>query len=413
MTNTSSTYDVFLSHNAADKARVRRLAERLRDAGLSVWFDEWVVTPGDDIYLAIDRGLEAARVQILCLSPAALGSDWVALERNTVLFRDPANKHRRFVPLLLADCKLPDTLRRYKYVDFRGESDEAFAELLATCTSTGWKKIGVAGFEHSESPDRVGLRRTQLPSKRKTIGITVLLVIVVGTGIVFLSRHLEELADQIGQGTVTSTLRKTISPINETVLPSETNNIGDSGESNETESEAKEVTELPERVLNVILAPSSMRFQSLGDRDWGFYDTYFLKASDGYSVKIDWAAFTSGYLIEYDETKVWLLYNSHQGAIVNDFIARHYSQFKAEMIDLFRESLDEPNAELIFNSARGFSLSYKDLMFFIRKNEDGFVSSFKVIKQNVVLFSVESAKLKLTGDIDLEFSKLYKDLEKR
>nr|VFK17806.1 MAG: PEGA domain-containing protein [Candidatus Kentron sp. LPFa] len=134
MTDTGSTYDVFLSHNAADKPRVRRLAKRLRDAGLSVWFDEWVIGPGDDIYLAIERGLEAARVQILCLSPAALGSDWVALERNTVLFRDPANKHRRFVPLLLADCKLPDTLRRYKYVDFREESDAAFAELLAACS---------------------------------------------------------------------------------------------------------------------------------------------------------------------------------------------------------------------------------------------------------------------------------------
>ena len=32
-------YDVFLSHNQADKPRVRRLAERLRAANLRVWFD--------------------------------------------------------------------------------------------------------------------------------------------------------------------------------------------------------------------------------------------------------------------------------------------------------------------------------------------------------------------------------------
>ena len=56
------TYDVFLSHNAKDKPRVRGLAEELRAAGLRVWFDEWVIKPGDDIYLAIERGLEAARV---------------------------------------------------------------------------------------------------------------------------------------------------------------------------------------------------------------------------------------------------------------------------------------------------------------------------------------------------------------
>jgi hypothetical protein len=119
------TYDVFLSHNSQDKPRVRRLAEELRAAGLRVWFDEWVLKPGDDIYLVIERGLEAARTQVLCLSPTALGSDWVTLERGTVLFRDPTNAGRRFIPLLLADCELPDALRRHKYVDYRRESKAA------------------------------------------------------------------------------------------------------------------------------------------------------------------------------------------------------------------------------------------------------------------------------------------------
>jgi WD40 repeat protein/GTPase SAR1 family protein/DNA-directed RNA polymerase subunit RPC12/RpoP len=127
------TYDVFLSHNSKDKPRVRGLAEELRAAGLRVWFDEWVIKPGDDIYLAIEHGLEAARAQVLCLSPAALGSEWVALERSTVLFRDPTNAGRRFVPLLLADCELPDALRRYKYVNYRRKTKAAFEELLAAC----------------------------------------------------------------------------------------------------------------------------------------------------------------------------------------------------------------------------------------------------------------------------------------
>src|SRR6266481_5742395 len=128
---TDFQFDVFLSHNKRDKARVRRLAERLRAAGVRVWFDDWVVKPGDDIYLAVERGLEAARTLVLCLSPAALGSDWVGLERSTVLFRDPSNAGRRFIPVLLAECKLPDTLRRYKYVDLRRESGSAFDELLS------------------------------------------------------------------------------------------------------------------------------------------------------------------------------------------------------------------------------------------------------------------------------------------
>jgi len=129
------TYDVFLNYNWQDKPRVRELAEGLRAAGLRVWFDEWVIRPGDDIYLSIKRGLEAARAQVLCLSPAALGTGWVTLERGTVLFRDPSNAGRRFIPLLLADCELPDALRRYKYVDYRQETKTAFDELLAACRS--------------------------------------------------------------------------------------------------------------------------------------------------------------------------------------------------------------------------------------------------------------------------------------
>ena len=94
--------------------------------------DEWVIQPGDIISLKVDEGLEQSRVLLLCLSPAALASDWVALERSTAIHRDPANAGRRFIPLLLADCELPDTLRRHKYVDFREEAEAAFAEACET-----------------------------------------------------------------------------------------------------------------------------------------------------------------------------------------------------------------------------------------------------------------------------------------
>ena len=43
------SYDVFLSHNAKDKPRVRRLAELLRQVRLRVWFDEWIIKPSEII----------------------------------------------------------------------------------------------------------------------------------------------------------------------------------------------------------------------------------------------------------------------------------------------------------------------------------------------------------------------------
>ena len=116
-------FDVFLSHNKADKPRVRKLAERLKSAGVRVWLDEWIIRPGDIISLKVDEGLERSRVLLPCLSPAALASDWVALERSTDIHRDPANTGRRFIPLLLGDFELPETLRRYKNVSFLAKSE--------------------------------------------------------------------------------------------------------------------------------------------------------------------------------------------------------------------------------------------------------------------------------------------------
>jgi hypothetical protein len=54
-------YDVFLSYHSGDRPRVQRLAERLRKAGARAWFDRWSIALGDDIYLAIERGLQRAR----------------------------------------------------------------------------------------------------------------------------------------------------------------------------------------------------------------------------------------------------------------------------------------------------------------------------------------------------------------
>lgn len=59
----------------------------MTSSGCEAWrnacgFDEWAIKPGDDIYLAVENGLEAARVLVLCLSEHALGSEWVKMERS-------------------------------------------------------------------------------------------------------------------------------------------------------------------------------------------------------------------------------------------------------------------------------------------------------------------------------------------
>ena len=102
-----------------DKPRVRRLVERLKaagaqmEAGLRLWLDEWVISKSD-------------------LHPSSFNLH-------------PSHAGLRFVPLLLGDCALPDTLRRYKVVDFREESEAAFAEVLATVCLWFLRKNGNTG----------------------------------------------------------------------------------------------------------------------------------------------------------------------------------------------------------------------------------------------------------------------------
>jgi hypothetical protein len=76
---------------------------------------------------------------VLCMSQAALESDWVKLERNTSIFRDPLNKERRFIPLLLEDCRPPATIRRLAYMDWRNEGGEILEKLIQLCQPPGKK----------------------------------------------------------------------------------------------------------------------------------------------------------------------------------------------------------------------------------------------------------------------------------
>jgi hypothetical protein len=120
-------YDVFLSHSAKDKAVVRAVAERLRNDGLKVWFDEWVLKAGDSLSLGerarvrasqTEEGLEHSRVLVLGMSANAFGSDWAQLEAGTFRFRDPLNQERRFIPLRLDDAPVKGSPAQFLYTNW-------------------------------------------------------------------------------------------------------------------------------------------------------------------------------------------------------------------------------------------------------------------------------------------------------
>ncbi len=136
-------YDVFLSYSFKDRQTARALAKRLKAGGLNITWNK--------------KNLERSRTFLMCMSPAYFKSEWVKLEHHTLLFRDPTDAQRRFIPLLIVDCDPPDVIAQFRYVDWRTPSDEAYAGLLDACQGEEVETTEAVGQEERVDQARMVL----------------------------------------------------------------------------------------------------------------------------------------------------------------------------------------------------------------------------------------------------------------
>lgn len=82
-------WDVFLSYARIDGAEPgAALREALESLGVSVWFDEVAIVPGQSQSLQMDRGLRSARCGVALLTPAYLtGRFWTERELGALLHK--------------------------------------------------------------------------------------------------------------------------------------------------------------------------------------------------------------------------------------------------------------------------------------------------------------------------------------
>jgi hypothetical protein len=158
---------------------VRPLAERLRADGLKVWFDEWVLKPGDSIPAKIEEGLERSRVLVLCMSANAFGSDWAQLESGTFRFRDPLNKERRFLPLRLDDTPIKGSLAQFLYINWRpADHEQEYPRLLTACRPETDAQTLMSPRSEAESSGAVLAslitQKDRIPSRNETLQIGAL-----------------------------------------------------------------------------------------------------------------------------------------------------------------------------------------------------------------------------------------------
>jgi hypothetical protein len=82
-------HDAFICHASENKLDVARpLAERLRAAGLDIWYDEFSLKLGDSLRESIDHGLADSRFGVVVLSPDFFAKRWPQAELSALFTKD-------------------------------------------------------------------------------------------------------------------------------------------------------------------------------------------------------------------------------------------------------------------------------------------------------------------------------------
>lgn len=123
---------VFLSHTAADKPFVRKLARDLDNHGVKYWLDEAEIKVGEFLIEKIRQGLDEVDYVAVILSPNSVASPWVQREVDVAMNQEIQGKRVKVLPIMYRRCELPGFLLGKLYADFTEESTytDAFKRLV-------------------------------------------------------------------------------------------------------------------------------------------------------------------------------------------------------------------------------------------------------------------------------------------
>lgn len=138
--------EIFISHTAADKPLVRRLAARLGKSQFRVWLDEHNLIAGDPLPETIGKALKSAKVILVVVSKASVASKWMRYELNIATER-MIRGECRVIPIVIDDTPLPAEVRGLLYADCRKGLASGIQSILTALKHEARR----AGMEHSFS----------------------------------------------------------------------------------------------------------------------------------------------------------------------------------------------------------------------------------------------------------------------
>lgn len=93
-------YDIFICHASEDKdAFVHPLVEALQKENIEVWYDEFVLQPGDSIRRSIDKGLSKSRYGAVVLSKSFFSKNWPQYELDGLVERELSEGRSVLLPI--------------------------------------------------------------------------------------------------------------------------------------------------------------------------------------------------------------------------------------------------------------------------------------------------------------------------
>jgi hypothetical protein len=121
---------VFISHSARDSDWARSFARALKEKGVTVWFDEFDVRPGESVRDALEAGLRGSDVLVPLLDAEPSSTPNLFFELGAAL-----GMGKRIVPILPKDLDpsvlpLDVRLRRYLIRDTPEHTAEELSNTL-------------------------------------------------------------------------------------------------------------------------------------------------------------------------------------------------------------------------------------------------------------------------------------------
>jgi hypothetical protein len=173
---------IFFSYARPDSEFAEKLANDLRSAGVSPWFDQHDILPGERWDSAVQNALKTSPWLLVVLSPHSVASENVMDEVAEAL-----KLGKKVVPVLHLQCDVPFRIARLQYIDFTASYESGMKQLLRIAGAPQPMAAGLTAAPPTYLIDATAghppVRSSRLKQMLAAASLAVVAVVVVAAGI--------------------------------------------------------------------------------------------------------------------------------------------------------------------------------------------------------------------------------------